>query len=428
MSRAVVLLLTCALVSCTDAQRDGGVNVDVAEPEPFTRDATASEGAPDPGSTELNPSDPETTPGDAATGPLGVPSPGTTDDDSNDPNTNDPNTGGANAGGTNTGGTDTSAGPSNTTPGMNIPPAPPSADSGASGATSEPSTGPIVDGGAPESDASVAELPTLRLDPETLSFFTLPIGSIRYAVGGHSAEHGLCASIIWWDDPTRCGDLSESRAYVVLSEADAPPCEGWDYGPNVETTRAEGCVDARMPGEKGLVDLELDVSGELFSGRIIADNRSTFSPAPVTFGLFVTSAEPATLYVQSGGTQGSPGWVQGYRDGEAVNFFDRRNVPNCDGSPSSDVVGNVQTFMQNAVTGAVFTTWDGNLYVETDSEGSGFCETHEPAPPGDVYSVQLCFGADVLPNGSGDWVLDPVCVLEPFELPTENVFAEAQHP
>jgi hypothetical protein len=392
------------------------------------RDASAPEGTLGPDAPDL-----DTGRADAAATLPGVPSTGTTGDTS-EANTSDANTSEVDTSEVDTSEVDTSdADPSNTTQGMSDPVAESFADSGARDASLESSTSAVVDAGAPENDASVSEVPTLRLDPETLSFFMLPIGSVRFAVGGFSAEHGLCASIIWWDERTRCGDLGESRVYVVLSEADAPPCEAWDYQPNVETTRAEGCVDVPPLGENGLVevglvDVELDVSGELFSGRIIADNRSTFSPARVSLGLTVTSAAPVTLYVPRGDTQGSPGWVQGYRDLQAVNFFDRQSVPNCDGSEPGDAVGSDQVFMDHATTGAVFTTWDGNLYVEVqDAQTGGLCETPEPAPPGE-YSVELCFGASVLDDDSGNSVLDVVCVTEPFELPTESVFAQAQYP
>jgi hypothetical protein len=115
----------------------------------------------------------------------------------------------------------------------------------------------------------------LVLDPRTLVFFDLPIGSIRYAVGGFDPDAQTCVSIIFFDpgEQQHCDDFqtgdNSGFPYVFIVPNSAPPCMEWDYAGNVQLDAASGCMQLTNPFPAEIaIDMELSVSGAPFTGTI----------------------------------------------------------------------------------------------------------------------------------------------------------------
>src|SRR5688572_23040893 len=142
----------------------------------------------------------------------------------------------------------------------------------------------------------------LDIDPSTLTFFSLPIGSIRYAVSGHDPDARICATVVWTinsidEAVARCG---ASEPYVYLVPDTDGPCGQWDYGGNVVTDSAEGCYDFAefsafgSGGEphQDLVDMALTVTSTIFTGGIRMKNRTASQPWPVSFTFAYSTDTP----------------------------------------------------------------------------------------------------------------------------------------
>jgi hypothetical protein len=117
----------------------------------------------------------------------------------------------------------------------------------------------------------------LVLDPDTLEFFALPIGSIRYAVAGHDVDSDTCVTLVWWgsEDPACAQPDMQGWPYVVITPNVQAPCTQWDYGGNVAIADAQGCADFTYGPNFSFtaeVDVSLEVSGDVFTGTIIASN------------------------------------------------------------------------------------------------------------------------------------------------------------
>jgi hypothetical protein len=119
----------------------------------------------------------------------------------------------------------------------------------------------------------------LVLDPATLIFFDLPINSVRYAVAGHDPVARACVSIIW--DYSNTGHLGDERTlqcdknepgfpYVIIENDTDGPCNAWNYGANVSVKSARGCVQFVAVQ---YVDVEVTVTGDVFTGAICASNQ-----------------------------------------------------------------------------------------------------------------------------------------------------------
>jgi hypothetical protein len=116
----------------------------------------------------------------------------------------------------------------------------------------------------------------LVLDPDTLEFFELPIGSVRYAVAGQDVDSDTCVTLVWWgieEDPICAQPDMQGWPYVVITPNVQAPCTQWDYGGNVAIADAQGCADFTYgPTFTAEIDVSLEVSGDLFTGTIIASN------------------------------------------------------------------------------------------------------------------------------------------------------------
>ena len=267
-------------------------------------------------------------------------------------------------------------------------------------------------------DASTAG--TLTLDPATLTFFALPIDSIRYAVAGYDPVARACATLIW--DYSNTGHVlsatcvaGEHFPYALVELDTDGPCGAWDYGASGESvTSADGCVDFAgvTPTSIDLVDVTVAVTGTPFTGTIRADNRSIADPAPVTLGLRYTTDVPENVWVQSSDALGLPAWVRVTRDGVPVNLFDRCDIPICGESQGvcGAAIPQATNITQGDYSGSVYLTWDGRIRV-----GMGGCLERQVPPPG-TYKATFCFGWE-LDTQVGQEVKSPSCVEETFELP-----------
>ncbi|MBM4394263.1 MAG: hypothetical protein FJ087_01075 [Deltaproteobacteria bacterium] len=272
----------------------------------------------------------------------------------------------------------------------------------------------------------------IRLAPATLSFYGLPIGSVRFAVSGRDPEKHACATIVWDFSNTdhalraHCHDFSDHFPYVIVKTGTDADC-GWDYGTDLAVTKADGCVDfaAFGPASLDLVDVDLEVAGAGFAGRIVADNRATYSPTPVNLGIRYSTDVPEDVFVQSSDSFGLPAWVKVRpKGGEPLHLFPLCSSPVCGEEPGGvcdEAFHKVENITGTSYRGSVWLTWDGRAWAMDPDAG---CWVSAPALPGD-HVAEFCFGWKVSDGPAGQDVVDPFCHEVPFTLPTEEVVYHA---
>jgi len=300
----------------------------------------------------------------------------------------------------------------------------------ADGAASDAPDGTAADGGdtveptdAPHADAP--PLPTLTLEPGTLSFFSLPLGSLRYAVAGWDAQAATCATLIWDYSNTDhaagawCDELTPAFPYAIVYPNPTGRCDAWSPTTDLVTLDATGCVDFEdaTPASLDLVDVEVLVSGPTFTGRILASNRGRRSPAPVSFGLRV-AASAGPIVVQARDEWGLPGWLQvATDDGEPILAFDRCDRKSCGETvapPCPAPVPEARTLAPGTAAAAVWATWDGRRRVD---DADGDCRRRVYAESG-AYRATFCYGTRAEADGR---VADPACRTVRFAYPTPHV-------
>jgi len=298
-----------------------------------------------------------------------------------------------------------------------------------------PDTANLADVGAPGDGAAdtapdaaaAAPLAVLTLDPKTLTFFGLPINSIRFAVAGLDPIAHACVSLIFDYSNTgayygsHCDDFHGGFPYVIVDMNTDGPCQAWTYGGPGAVKSAKGCVDFAMLGhaDRDLGDLEVQVDTPSFTGLVRVDNRTATTPNPISFVLNYVSDVPENVYVQQFGEHGAPDWVRIRKDGKPVVAFDRCDTPTCDspGTICASVEHRIVNFTQNANKGNVALTWDGRLRTLDTAKG---CMVATPAPAGN-YTATFCFGSQVMATGSVGDVVSPTCFDKPFTLPQKAV-------
>ncbi|MBN2194681.1 MAG: hypothetical protein JW751_17830, partial [Polyangiaceae bacterium] len=266
----------------------------------------------------------------------------------------------------------------------------------------------------------------LTLDPESLTFFGLPIGSIRWAVAGYDAAHRTCVTVTWdFSSDTRglgpfCDGYNQQSLFPytnVVTDTDGP-CTDWDYGGNVETTAFTGCVDFAESGlsSMDLADFTVTVAGDPFSGTITVDNRP---PGTVTFGLEYLTDIDQDVFVET--VDGMPTWLRLSKDGEPVELFSTCGLFVCgvdvDPVPCEALWNDVTNITQGTTEGSVYFNWDGRLW-QLDPDGE--CYEEKTAEPG-TYQAEVCYGFTTEPASVGVKVADPVCVTRGFTYPTDAV-------
>ncbi len=262
----------------------------------------------------------------------------------------------------------------------------------------------------------------LVLDPESLTFYDLPINSYRTAVSGYAPLARTCVVMVWshgdGEPPEgsslRC-DLSAPHPYTIIEPNREPEdCEQlWDYGPNVEARSiVDGCVDFESLGGRNFIDLTTPVRGPVFAGSITASNLSTFERPPVVVGVAVESDGSDNLYIQKQANCDPMAWFSLTLDGQP---YPTGNQPGpCDGiceDPSSEV--HLVADFDNP-QGSYYTYWDGDVYYPGPE-----C-TAMPLPPGD-WRAQGCFGFEAMTNGEQTTVSEPFCREISVDVSTKRI-------
>jgi hypothetical protein len=273
----------------------------------------------------------------------------------------------------------------------------------------------------------------LVLDPSTLTFFGLPINSVRFAVSGYDPDAKVCVTIIWdfsnngEYEGAHCDDFYPSFPYVIIIPDAKGQCGQWDYGSNIAMVKAEGCVDFDdfAPAGMDLVDVSVQVQSPMFTGTIIADNRTVKTPQPVSFGLAYITDIPENVYVQKSDELGLPAWLKVKKDGKEIWLFDRCDIPLCD--KPSGVCGaalpTVLNITNNSYSGSVYLTWDGKIRTVDPVKN---CLKSSPAETGN-YTAEFCFGWQVQGYGAPATVVNPICKELDFTLPAEKVVYYANY-
>lgn len=268
----------------------------------------------------------------------------------------------------------------------------------------------------------------LTLDPASLQFGSLPIGSYRPMISGYDPVARTCVSLIWmYDNPWSggfCDAFPESMPYAVVTPDTDGPCGQWEYGGDWVITDLQGCADWAEfgAGHLDLADFTATLSAsEAGQGAptftVTVDNRAEYAPPPVTLGLRYSTDIPEDVWIQSGDAYGLPGWLRVTRDGVPLVLFDRCDVPVCgEGSGVCGVAFQTVTNLTNTSYGGdAFLTWDGLHRVEDPVD---LCWKREVAPPGD-YELEACFGWTTEETDAGTVVKNPSCVKQPFSLPAD---------
>lgn len=286
------------------------------------------------------------------------------------------------------------------------------------------------DGGVDAGDpGDLPPLPArLVLDPATLSFFSLPIGSIRYAVAGLDRKARTCATVVFglYDGSAggaaTCDGSWPGLPYVLLERDTDGPCTAWDYASPFSTVSVEGCADfaAMSPAGVDLADFEVTLERPDDGPLVVAVHaRGSMDPPPVSLGLRYLSDIPEDVFVQTGDDYGQPAWAEVIGpDGLPRMLFDRCDVPSCD-APGAGVCGiafrSVRNITGGTYRGQAWLTWDGRF---REMDPGGQCRRAVRAPDGD-YTLRVCFGWQVeeAPTGNGPQVKDPTCLETGFRLP-----------
>jgi hypothetical protein len=270
----------------------------------------------------------------------------------------------------------------------------------------------------------------LDLDPATLTFFSLPINSIRYAISGWDPDARTCVSVIWTlggveDAEAFCG---ESTPYVIIAPDQNAPCgELWDYASNVTTNSAIGCYDFADFATLGswaphldLIDLDLSVTSTTFTGNIRIKNRTSQQPRPVSFTFrYSTDVPGESIYVQARDQNSKPSWVTLSADGVRLPIGDGCDVMEC-GDPGNCPVATRSArniIRPSDFGGSATLTWDGYVY---NTPTAATCMERQPAHPRQ-YTAEFCFGRSVDTSGGEEVVTNTQCQQVTFDYPTSEV-------
>jgi len=275
----------------------------------------------------------------------------------------------------------------------------------------------------------VGPLPAhLTLDPASLVFGSLPIGSYRPMISGHDPAARTCVSLIWYYDSPWDGGFCDTfpnfMAYAIVTPDTDGPCGQWEYGGDVGITALSGCADWSEfgAGHANLADFTAtltpgDTSALEGPLTVTVDNRSTATPPPVTLGIRYSTDIPEDVWIQSGDAYGLPDWFHVRRDGQQVVLFDRCDLPVC--GEGSGVCGmafqQVHNLTHTSYGGEAYLTWDGRLRVE---DPVNHCWLREPAPAGD-YEIEACFAWATEDTGAGMVVTNPMCLQKTVTLPAD---------
>ena len=293
------------------------------------------------------------------------------------------------------------------------------ASSASSGSSQVSSSAGARDAG-PDVDGSVPVEPTIVLDPASLMFHVLPVDSIILAVTGYDPVMRACVTMTWdyfgTDHAWRAQcDLGERFPLVSVWMDQPGPCEQWEPVGNTTVTEVHGCVDFLRFMRTGtdMVDVVASVASPQFTGKVVADNRSSMQPPPVTLGVVYGTDVPEDVFAQTIDCDAyQPTWVQVLQGGQPVAFMDDCFAPPCvEGhGMCGAAICVVENITQGSYSGSIFMTWDG---WTRSAEGGPTCQV---APPGE-YVARFCLGY----RAQDGVVQDPFCHDVPFTLPAREV-------
>lgn len=281
----------------------------------------------------------------------------------------------------------------------------------------------------PPSDVpDVPPLPArLVLDPDSLTFYDLPIGSIRFAVSGHDPEARTCVTLVWdFSNTDRrpgpfCDDFGPGFPYAIVRQDTDGPCADWNYGGSHPVLSAEGCLDwaGFGPDDMDYANVVAVLGPADRPTEVVVDNRSRFDVPPVFLGLSFFGTEPAHAWVQTGDDYGLPTWVQVMDDDGAILMLDRCDLPVC--GQGGGVCGiawhRALDVMDGRPAGGIWLAWDGMRRVPA---ASGDCWERVPVPDG-AYVARFCWARTIEEGDLGPDLVDPHCSDVPFQLPAERV-------
>ncbi len=278
----------------------------------------------------------------------------------------------------------------------------------------------------------------LRLDPDTLHFFSLPIGSIRTAVSGRAIGSDTCVTVIFdysnmfLPTPARCGTFEEAPPYVVITP-NAPPgdCDQWDYLSEHEFVSMDGCVDFEELGMTGvpsinLADFTLTVQESMGGPQTVihVDNRDTYDPRPVSITMkYITDQAGEPIFAQRSDSNSELGWLSLLGDETVVPLRMGCLMSACQNSPiqpSECGFNDARTFnliRHMRLSGSLSFTWAGQT-MNVPSANS--CHVPQNAHPRE-YEVEGCFGFSAVESGQGSFVSSPSCRRTTFRYPADRV-------
>jgi hypothetical protein len=269
----------------------------------------------------------------------------------------------------------------------------------------------------------------LVLDPNSLTFFDLPIGSIRFAVSGHDPEARVCVTLVWDFSNTGrepgafCDDFGPGFPYAIVIPDTDGPCGAWEYAETHPVQHAEGCLDmVGFTGTTGLdyVSIVATIGPAESPTRVVVDNRAQFDVPPVFLGLSFYGDLPRDAWVQTGDDYGLPTWVQIRDDDGPILMFDRCDLPVCGegGGVCGIAMHRAVNVTGGGTSGGIRLTWDGHRRIP--DEATSDCWRRVPMPAGE-YTARFCWSDTVDEGGLGPDVQDPHCTDVPFQFPTERV-------
>jgi hypothetical protein len=289
-----------------------------------------------------------------------------------------------------------------------------------------------TDAGGDSSDTAGMTGNRLVLDPSSLTFFALPIDSVRWAVAGFAPAARTCVAVMWDYSNTgrssgaHCDEFGPMFPYVTITTNTDGPCSDWTYGGGVQVDGWSGCVDFRSYKGMNFVNSTVSVTSTAFTGQVVLDNRSLLSAKPVIFGLKYTASAPGAIYVQTSSDHGFPTWISVTKDGADVAMFDPCELPTCGGTTNTCTAPThtVLNITRATSSGVVYQTWDGLVRGVDTAQG---CTTTAPATAGN-YRAQICYGKSTTTVSTGTDVASSQCVYQDFTYPTEQVVAAVAAP
>jgi hypothetical protein len=256
------------------------------------------------------------------------------------------------------------------------------------------------------------------VDPRSITFFSLPINSLRYAVAGYIPEARACVAAIWSADAV--GPASQRlhcegagvHPYLHIELDQDGPCTNWGYSGNLpHVAPYEGCVDfGGVDDGVGInyADLGFTVQSDQLSGHITMTNLTQFA-APVPVGLRYNVGAATNLYLQARDAQGRRGWFR-LKDaqGRRLEVDDPCGVPACGQEATACAPPQAEVLAAEGRTGLKMDHWDG--YLRVMRPGQGCFERVAAWTWGGPLTAELCYGTGSEQADGGTLITGQRCI------------------